>query len=142
MITSILDQSVHYQIIIKLPNKQLTLFCLRAYQRQGMFQQRFHQDLNANVSSRVVFSFANMWFMMRMDLIGMIAIVVTGIFSVGLRGAISPAAAGLAMANAMMTGTFLPFIMRMKAEFRGRFNSVERIYDYTVRILYRTGTWE
>lgn len=107
-----------------------------------MFQQRFHQDLNANVSSRVVFSFANMWFMMRMDLIGMIAIVVTGIFSVGLRGAISPAAAGLAMANAMMTGTFLPFIMRMKAEFRGRFNSVERIYDFTVRILYRTGTWE
>ena len=51
-------------------------------------------------------------------------------------------AAGLAMANAMMTGTFLPFIMRMKAEFRGRFNSVERIYDFTVRILYRTGTWE
>ena len=101
-----------------------------------MFQQRFHHDLNANVSARVTFSFANMWFMMRMDLIGMIAIVATGMFSVGLRGAISPAAAGLAMANAMMTGTFLPFIMRMKAEFRGRFNSVERIYDYTVRSLY------
>ena len=110
------------------------MYTFRAYQRQGMFQQRFHHDLNANVSSRVVFSFANMWFMMRMDIIGMIAIVATGMFAVGLRGTISPAAAGLAMANAMMTGTFLPFIMRLKAEFRGRFNSVERVYDYTVRI--------
>ena len=98
-----------------------------------MFQRRFHTDLNNSVSARVLFSFSNIWFMLRMDLIGMLAIVVTGVFAVGLRGAISPAAAGLAMANVMMTGTFLPFIMRIKAEFRGRFNSVERIYEYTVR---------
>ena len=98
-----------------------------------MFQRRFHADLNHSVSARVMFSFANIWFMLRMDLIGMLAIALTGAFAVGLRGAVSPAAAGLAMANVMMTGTFLPFIMRIKAEFRGRFNSVERVYDYTVR---------
>lgn len=96
------------------------------------FLCRFQWDLNFHLSSKVLFSFSNLWYMFRMDLIGMLTIVITGMFAIANRSTITPGMAGLALSNVFLTGTFIPFLMRMKAEFMARFNSVERISEYAV----------
>ena len=34
------------------------------------------------------------------------------------------------MANVFQVATFIPYVMRMKADYRARFNSVERVCEY------------
>ena len=46
------------------------------------------------------------------------------------RDTVTPAEAGLALANVFQVATFIPYVMRMKADYRARFNSVERVSEY------------
>ena len=103
---------------------------IRGFRMQGEFQGRFREDLHNHLSARAMFSFSSIWYMLRMDIIASVAIFVTAMFSVGSRGAVSPAAAGVALSNIFLTGSFIPFVMRLKAEFQARFNSIERITEY------------
>lgn len=91
---------------------------------------RFNDDLNVHLSAQTIFGYSNRWFTFRMNLMGLASIVVTAIFCVSTKTSLSPATAGLALANVFQTATFIPFVMRMKADFRARFNSVERVAEY------------
>ena len=65
-----------------------------------------------------------------MDLLGTLTILITASVCVFNKGQVTPAQAGLALANIFQVATFIPFVMRMKADFRARFNSVERVCEY------------
>ena len=91
---------------------------------------RFNDDASVYMSALSMFRYANRWFVFRMDLIGLVTIVLTGFFTVLAKGSVSPAMAGLALANVFQACTFIPLVMRLKADFRARFNSVERVAEY------------
>ncbi len=97
-----------------------------------LFQRRFGSDLDVHLSAQALGRFSNRWFTFRMDLFGLATIVVAAIFVVAGKGgeSASAAVAGLALANVFQTCTFVPFVMRIKADFRARFNSVERVSEY------------
>jgi ABC-type multidrug transport system fused ATPase/permease subunit len=78
----------------------------------------------------MLFRFSNRWYSFRMDLLGTITILITAGVCIFSRDTVSPAEAGLALANIFQVATFVPYVMRMKADFRARFNSVERVCEY------------
>lgn len=65
-----------------------------------------------------------------MDFLGTLTILVTAGVCIFSRGSVTPAQAGLALANIFQVATFVPYVMRMKADYRARFNSVERVCEY------------
>nr|AHK05653.1 ATP-binding cassette transporter sub-family C member 5 [Tigriopus japonicus] len=128
--TKKLENITKSPVIHHLSSAMAGISIIRGYQKQSVFQKKFERDLNIHLSASALFRFANRWFAFRMDLIGMVTIVLTGIFTVLFKGSVTPAIAGLALANVFQTCTFIPFVMRMKADFRARFNSVERVAEY------------
>ena len=106
------------------------LTIIRGYHKQQEFQRRFNNDLNIHLSATAIFRYSNRWFTFRMDFLGLCTIVITAICAVAAKGVVSSAMAGLALANVFQTATFIPFVMRLKADFRARFNSVERVCEY------------
>ena len=65
-----------------------------------------------------------------MDLLGQATILITAGICLFSRDSVTPAEAGLALANIFQVATFIPYVMRMKADYRARFNSVERVCEY------------
>ena len=47
-----------------------------------------------------------------------------------LQGSVSPAVAGLALSSIFQTCTYLPFIMKLKADFSAMLSSLDRIFEY------------
>ena len=86
--------------------------------------------MNKYLSSLTYYGYGNRWYTFRMDMLSLLTIVLTATFSVAAKGEVTSAVAGLAMANIFQVCTFIPFVMRLKAEFRARFNSVERVAEY------------
>ncbi|TRY70687.1 hypothetical protein TCAL_10025 [Tigriopus californicus] len=128
--TKKLENVTKSPVIHHLSSSMAGISIIRGYQKQAVFQKKFERDLNIHLSASALFRFANRWFAFRMDLIGMVTIVLTGVFTVLFKGSVTPAIAGLALANVFQTCTFIPFVMRMKADYRARFNSVERVAEY------------
>ena len=93
------------------------------------FQDKFSADLNRNLAAQMLFRYSNRWYGFRMDLLGTLTILCTAGVCIFSRGSVTPAEAGLALANVFQVATFIPYVMRMKADFRARFNSVERISE-------------
>jgi ABC-type multidrug transport system fused ATPase/permease subunit len=81
---------------------------IRAYRRQHIFQQKFNEALNAHLSAQNIFRYSNRWFVFRMDLLGLTTIALTAAFAVAARGVITPAVAGLALANVFQVRTQVP----------------------------------
>ncbi len=52
-----------------------------------------------------MFRFSNRWFSLRMDLLGTLTIATVAAVTVASRGVVSPAAAGLALANVFQVET-------------------------------------
>ena len=79
-----------------------------------------------------MFRYANRWYTFHMEMISMVAIVVTAAFAIVSKDSdgASAAVAGLALANVFQTCTFIPYVMRLKADYMARFNSVERVAEY------------
>lgn len=103
---------------------------IRGFERQSVFQKKFDANLNRHLSAQLLFRFSNRWYAFRMDLLGTLTILITASVCVFNKGQVTPAQAGLALANIFQVATFIPFVMRMKADFRARFNSVERVCEY------------
>ena len=103
---------------------------IRGFERQSVFQNKFDANLNRHLSAQLLFRFSNRWYAFRMDLLGTLTILITASVCVFNKGQVTPAQAGLALANIFQVATFIPFVMRMKADFRARFNSVERVCEY------------
>jgi ABC-type multidrug transport system fused ATPase/permease subunit len=102
---------------------------IRGFERQSVFQDKFSVDLNRNLAAQMLFRYSNRWYGFRMDLLGTLTILCTAGVCIFSRGSVTPAEAGLALANVFQVATFIPYVMRMKADFRARFNSVERISE-------------
>ena len=62
---------------------------------------RFDSDLNKNLSSQMMFRYANRWYAVRMDFLGTVTILVTAAVCIFNKGSVTPAEAGLALANIM-----------------------------------------
>ena len=78
----------------------------------------------------MLFRFSNRWYGFRMDFLGTFTILITAGICIFSRDSVTPAEAGLALANIFQFATFIPYLMRMKADYRARFNSVERVCEY------------
>ena len=103
---------------------------IRGFERQSVFQDKFSRDLNRNLAAQMLFRFSNRWYSFRMDLLATLTILCTAGVCIFSRDTVTPTEAGLALANVFQMATFIPYVMRMKADYRARFNSVERICEY------------
>ena len=77
-----------------------------------------------------------------MDLLGQATILITAGICLFSRDSVTPAEAGLALANIFQVATFIPYVMRMKADYRARFNSVERVCEYAYDLDHEGGDEE
>jgi hypothetical protein len=78
-----------------------------------------------------MFRFSNRWFSLRMDLLGTLTIATVAAVTVASRGVVSPAAAGLALANVFQVETnkcFFFWLSRFWAEVRNK-ESLIRLYS-------------
>ncbi len=150
-----LDNITKSPVLHHLSSAAAGVAVIRCYGRQAVVQRRFGADLDAHLSAQALGRFSNRWFTFRMDLFGLAIILLTASFVVAGKGggAASTAiageggreggkclaliksysslpCAGLALSNVFQTCTFIPFVMRIKAELKARFNSVERVSEY------------
>lgn len=125
-----LENQTKSPVLHHLSSAMAGISIIRGYQKQHVFQMRFNNDMNTYLSAATIFRYSNRWFTFRMDMIGLFTIVLTGFFTVSAKGSVSPAMAGLALANVFQTCTFIPFVMKLKADLKARFNSVERVAEY------------
>ncbi len=82
----------------------------------------------------MLFRYSNRWYGFRMDFLGTLTILITAAVCIFNKDTVTPAEAGLALANIFQVATFIPFVMRMKADYRARFNSVERVCEYAYEL--------
>merc|ERR1719430_1514213 len=104
---------------------------IRGFAKEEVFKQRFNIYLNKSNSADSLFRLATRWFMWRMETLGLITIMLTAIVTVATKGSVSPAIAGLALASIFQTCTFVPFVMKLKAEFSAMLSSLDRNFEYT-----------
>ena len=91
---------------------------------------RFTDYLNTSLSADSMFRLATRWFMWRMEMLALVTVLVTAVVCVSLKGSVSPATAGLALANVFMSATFIAILMKIKAEFKAFTTSLERNFEY------------
>ncbi|XP_071446417.1 ATP-binding cassette sub-family C member 12-like [Hetaerina americana] len=106
------------------------LSLIRTYERQTVFKERFEAHVNRHLSGDILFRLAMCWFTFRMEIMAMVAVVVTALIAVLTRGAVTPAEAGNALSCIFVCGAFISTFMRLKSEMQARFTSVERIMEY------------
>merc|ERR1719369_228010 len=103
---------------------------IRGFGKEDVFKRRFNVYLNASNSADSMYRLAQRWFMWRMDSLGLITITLTAIVTVATKGTVTPAVAGLALSSIFQTCTYLPFIMKIKADFSAMLSSLDRIFEY------------
>uniref|UniRef100_K1R7I3 Multidrug resistance-associated protein 5 n=1 Tax=Magallana gigas TaxID=29159 RepID=K1R7I3_MAGGI len=101
---------------------------IHAFGKSTEFMDRFHQLLDTNSLPFFLFSASNRWLAIRLDLICVIVVAVTGLLVILTN--IPTALAGMALAfSVQMTGLF-QFTVRMAIDTEARFTSVERLAQY------------
>jgi len=103
---------------------------IRGFNKEKIFEDRFYSFLNKHLVADSLFNLATRWFMLRMEILSLLIITSTGIVILATKGSVSPSIAGLAMTNLFAFGTMIPFVMKVKSEYRARVNSIERIAEY------------
>lgn len=106
------------------------LSTIRAFRRQDIFiAENFHR---IDSSTRAYFASctANRWLGMRLEMLGSLAVFMTGFFCVWAH---LPNAgfAGLALTNALTITGYMNWMVRMSAELETQMNSVERVLEYS-----------
>ncbi|XP_062576849.1 ATP-binding cassette sub-family C member 5-like, partial [Saccostrea cucullata] len=101
---------------------------IHAFGKSTEFMDRFHQLLDTNSVPFFLFSASNRWLAIRLDLLCVIVVGVTGLLVIVTN--IPTALAGMALAfSVQMTGLF-QFTVRMAIDTEARFTSVERLSQY------------
>merc|ERR1719237_661266 len=126
-----LDNIMKSPVIHHISSSMAGVVVIRGFGKEEVFKERFNTYLNKSMAADALFRLAQRWFMWRMDSLGLITITLTAIVVIATKGSVSPAIAGLALASIFQVCTFIPFVMRLKSEFRARINSLERLADYT-----------
>jgi len=126
-----LDNIMKSPVIHHISSSMAGVGVIRGFGKEEVFKERFNTYLNKSMAADALFRLAQRWFMWRMDSLGLITITLTAIVVIATKGSVSPAIAGLALASIFQVCTFIPFVMRLKSEFRARINALERLADYT-----------
>lgn len=104
---------------------------IHAFGKSQDFVNKFHQLLDTNTVPYFLFCSSNRWLAVRLDIISVTVIAVTGLLVIVNYESMTPAMAGMALAFAIqMTGLF-QFSIRMAIETEARFTSVERLNHYS-----------
>ena len=103
---------------------------IRAFNRQGQFNDQFLETLDENQMATYVSQMGNRWLSVRMELIGSTIIFSTALFAVIQRNSLDPGALGLALAYAMSVSQTLNWMVRCSSEIETNIVAVERIDEY------------
>merc|ERR1712106_597043 len=125
-----LDNLMKSPVIHHISSSMTGVNIIRGFAKEEVFKRRFNTYLNASNSADSLFRLATRWFMWRMESLGLLTVTLTSIVTVATKGSVSPAIAGLALACIFQTSTFVPFVMKLKAELSAMLSSVDRIFEY------------
>jgi len=103
---------------------------IRAYGVQGTFSRKL-TDAVDNMDSAYYLTFANQrWMSVRLDVIGVIFLLVTGMLVVTNRFSIAPSISGLVLSYLVSITMILQMTVRQIADVENNMNAVERIHFY------------
>lgn len=129
--TKKLDNLMKSSVIHHVTSSMDGIYIIRGYQKERVFENRFKTFLNESIAADSMFRLAARWFMFRMESLALISISIAAVLTIVFKGIASSSIAGLAMANLFQVCTFISFLMKLKAEYRARLNSIERVIEYS-----------
>ncbi|XP_038067188.1 ATP-binding cassette sub-family C member 9-like [Patiria miniata] len=109
------------------------LSTIRAYRDQSRFYGSLLQKVNVNNTAFLYLQTTHRWAGMRMELIGVIGILVAGVGTIisSINGTIDPSQVGLAVSYTLVVANFMNFAVRFGAETEMQMNAIERIKEYS-----------
>ncbi|KAL2004862.1 hypothetical protein VTN00DRAFT_3135 [Thermoascus crustaceus] len=108
--------------------------CIRAYGLQGQFSRRIRESID-EMDSAYFLTFSNQrWLSVRLDAVGNIMVLVTGILVVTSRFNVSPSISGLVLSYILSIVQMLQFTIRQLAEVENNMNATERVHYYGTRL--------
>ncbi|KAL5121945.1 ATP-binding cassette transporter yor1 [Pleosporales sp. CAS-2024a] len=103
---------------------------IRAYGLQDQFSRRVGESID-DMNSAYYLTFANQrWLSVRLDVVGILLVLTTGILVVTSRFSVNPSIAGLVLSYILTIVQMIQFTVRQLAEVENNMNSTERIYHY------------
>ncbi|KAI9336822.1 P-loop containing nucleoside triphosphate hydrolase protein [Zopfochytrium polystomum] len=106
------------------------LSTIRAYGAQEQFIQLLVDRVNLNNNAHITNYCTNRWFDVRIDMVGLFAMVISAALCVASKGSIDAAMAGLALTYAMSTAGYLSFCVQDFSMLEVNIVAVERINEY------------
>ncbi|KAI8612768.1 P-loop containing nucleoside triphosphate hydrolase protein [Chytriomyces sp. MP71] len=103
---------------------------LRAYRMQENFTDRLMRIIDVNNNAWISNLLISRWFDVRIDTVGLLALVISAALCVASKGTVDPALAGLALIYASSTAGYLSFFVQDFCLLEVNIVSVERINEY------------
>jgi len=108
--------------------------CIRAYGLQDYFGRRLREAID-EMDSAYFLTFSNQrWLSVRLDAVGNIMVLVTGILVVTSRFNVSPSISGLVLSYILSIVQMLQFTIRQLAEVENNMNATERVHYYGTKL--------
>lgn len=108
--------------------------CIQAYQKEKGFRMRIHEAIDS-MNGAYFLTFASRgWLNTRLDFVGNLSILVTGILIASCRFQASASTAGMVLSYVLTISLQMTFAVRMYSDLKNQMNSVERVDYYGVNL--------